>query len=301
MREKGRKSGGAAARPEFGSVACLDFSARSTPSPVRAAADACWFGVVGEEAAYERTRAGAWDRIAAWAGAATVEGPALLGVDFALGFPAGTAAALGVGDRRGVWMLLADEVVEGERNANNRFEVAAGLNKRVGNPTGPWWGCPTGTVLDHLGPRMGFGWPVRAYSGHDLSRMRRTDLACPGVQEVWKLMGAGSVGSQTLLGIAGLERLRLRLRRDGIHLRVWPFERHDAPAAGELWVAECWPGLVADRWRSAVESGMVRDAAQVAAWAEWAGEEAAGLWDRPLPEEAAEEGWILGVDLSLKP
>ena len=74
-------------------------------------------------------------------------------------------------------------------------------------------------------------------------------------------------------------------------------------------MAECWPGLiefrpgllefrpglVADRWQSAVESGTVRDAAQVAAWAAWAREEAAGLWNLPLPPEAAEEGWILGV------
>ena len=278
--------------PAFASFAALDFSARSTPSPARPSADACWLGVAGREPAYARTRGAAWDEVAAWAAGATREGAALLGVDFALGLPAGTAGALDVGGWRGVWSLLEGLVADdAESNANNRFEAAARLNERIGAGAGPWWGCPPARASAWLTPRRGFAWPVVAASGAVLPRMRAADRACPGVQEVWKLLGAGSVGSQTLLGVAGLSRLRGRLAVDGVRLRVWPFERTFAPAAGELWVAEIWPGLLEAEVRAS--SLGIRDAAQVAAWVRWAERGAAGAWEVPLPEEAREEGWIL--------
>ena len=296
MREKETKSAGAG--PWFCSVGALDFSARSTPSPARPSADACWFGASGREPAYLRTRGAAWEAVAGWAEAATRDGPALLGVDFALGFPTGAAGALGVDGWRGVWSLLAGLVEDDPRsNANNRFEAAAGLNRRVGAAPGggPWWGCPPAQASASLTPRRGFGWPVVGASGAELPRMRRADLACPGVQEVWKLLGAGSVGSQTLLGVAGLERLRGRFRFRG-RVRVWPFERADAPGAGELWVAEAWPGLLEAEVRASAHG--IRDAAQVDAWVRWAEAGVAGAWAAPLPEEAAEEGWILGAPRS---
>ena len=41
-----------------------------------------------------------------------------------------------------MWDLLAQLVDDRDDNANNRFEVAAELNRRVGPGPGPFWGCP---------------------------------------------------------------------------------------------------------------------------------------------------------------
>lgn len=304
---EGRAPPGPVSRPQlaapaasagFAGFACLDFSARSTPSPRKPSADACWWRLGDEtgrgETGYERTRARAWAAIAHWARGRAARGPLLLGVDVALGFPAGTAAALGVGGWRGLWALLAAEVIDHpETNANNRWEVAARLNALVGAGPGggPWWGCPPAKASAFLCTRRGFDWPVNAAGGQPLPRLRATDAACPGVQEVWKLQGAGSVGSQSLLGIAGLVRLRDQLAGAGVRLRVWPFERASPPVPGELWVAECWP---AGLELAEAKGGEIRDAQQVEAWVSWAVAHAGTAWSRPLPAAADEEGWILG-------
>ena len=51
----------------------------------------------------------------------------LVGVDFSLGYPAGTAAALGLGGTpwSAMWAMLAEQIVDDDRNGNNRFTVAA--------------------------------------------------------------------------------------------------------------------------------------------------------------------------------
>ncbi len=53
-------------------------------------------------------------------------GTTLLGVDFSLGYPAGTARALRLNGTpwRAMWSLLAELVIDADDNANNRFEVA---------------------------------------------------------------------------------------------------------------------------------------------------------------------------------
>jgi hypothetical protein len=60
------------------------------------------------------------------------------------------------------------------------------------------------------------------------------------VQSTWKTAYAGSVGGQFLTAVGSLTRLARRLP----NLVVWPlgtgFGRR--PAAGEVWVAEVWPG-----------------------------------------------------------
>ena len=71
----------------------------------------------------------------------------LAGFDFPFGYPRGFAAALtGRAEALAVWEYLADRIVDGPDNANNRFEVAAALNARLPG-TGPFWGRPAGAAL----------------------------------------------------------------------------------------------------------------------------------------------------------
>ena len=45
---------------------------------------------------------------------------------------------------RAVWDEIAGLIEDGEDNRNNRFAVAAELNRRVSGGRFPFWGCPAG-------------------------------------------------------------------------------------------------------------------------------------------------------------
>ena len=195
----------------------------------------------------------------------SVDGRTLIGVDFSLGHPAGTAAALGLPGEAAwssTWGLLDDLIVDGPTNRNNRFEVAAVLNERMTGLAGPFWGCPPSARSEHLRSTkpVGFG-PVdewRAVESRLRSRGRRPFSS-------WQLLGAGAVGSQSLLGIPVMSRLATRL---GHRAQIWPFTTGLAVPScdpGGVVIAEVWPSMlevVADRER-------VRDAVQVETAAAW--------------------------------
>ncbi|HTI32262.1 MAG TPA: hypothetical protein VL422_01220, partial [Miltoncostaea sp.] len=185
-------------------------------------------------------------------------------------------------------------------NANNRFAVADAINRRVAGP-GPFWGCPPSAATPALTATVTgrFTFPVAG-----LRRLRATEEAMRGVQETWKLLGAGSVGSQALLGIP-----RVRVLRDDPELaavsRVWPFETgltgRPSPGAGPFVLhAEIWPGTVA-----VPPDAPIRDEAQVRLMCEWAERRdrdgTLGALFAPELDAAtaaavvAEEGWILGA------
>ena len=206
-----------------------------------------------------------------------------------------------------VWNEIGGLVLDQANNRNNRAEVAASLNQRVApqNQPGPFWGMKPTSAAARLALRRGFDWP---YGEQGLARLRLTEQRCPGTQEVWKLGGIGSVGGQTLLGIAGLAQLLREPGFDG--LRVWPFEtgfsvpgRSDAAGV----VAEVFPSLLREEVSRAVERGVIRDQAQVRAWCRWARREdaagrLAGFFAEPRgltrSQQRAcvrEEGWVLGV------
>ena len=136
----------------------------------------------------------------------------LIGVDFSLGYPAGTAAALGV---RGapwsaMWAMLAEQIVDDERNRNNRFAVAAELNEQLTGSAAPFWGCP---------PSCGRNVPDQheaAVRGDSLGEFRSVEAALRSRGHrpfsSWQLLGAGAVGSQSLLGIPMLDRMRAPIR-----------------------------------------------------------------------------------------
>ncbi len=237
----------------------------------------------------------------------------LVGFDFPYGYPAGLAARLGLSGApwRAVWDTLADVVQDTPENASNRFAAAGGLNRRIGPGPGPFWGCPASQLHDGLTSRAK---GLIAFPFGDLAKLRRTEAAIAGVQETWKLSGAGSVGSQALTGIP-----RVRALRDDPQLaavsRVWPFETgftaRPVPDRGPFVLhAEIWPGIVpaAEVGHETATTGAIKDQAQVRLMCRWAARHDAdgalgaffadpGLAPPDRARVDREEGWILGVAL----
>ncbi len=301
-------------------IVVVDWSAAARP---RTGRDSIWQADLGPGGALAltnpATRTGWAAAASASLGAQVAAGDrVLLAIDAGLGFPCGLAAALGCsggdggagagaggerGDRgavawRSVCRLLDELVSDDAANANNRFDVADELNRRCGatGPTGgPFWGHPHGRSWTALGPRRPTP-PLRTASGVVLDEWRDTEEVARRagwrIQPVWKLFGAGSVGSQTLLALTWVERLRREPALSG-RLRVWP---QDTGATPDPWggepgvvVVECWPPAFVD-----VTAHDVRDAAQVIGTARHLRDRC--RWDR-VPAPAAEEGWIVGLPM----
>jgi precorrin-8X/cobalt-precorrin-8 methylmutase len=248
----------------------------------------------------------------------------LVGVDFPLGCPAGLVAALG-GDRwDDLWALLADRLHDDERNGNDRFRLASELNAALGAGPGPFWGCPTAQAGPTLSTRKVHAIPSPTPTG-DLAEFRLTEarLRAAGRRpfSVWQLLGVGSVGSQLLVGLPALQRLRLDPDL-GPRVRVWPFETgldpglapdpdadlgvgtepgSSATVGAPIVIAEVWPSLLP----LDPTHHPVKDAAQVIGLAAHlaALDRGGGLAELFAPQLTAdehrrvvgEEGWILGV------
>jgi precorrin-8X/cobalt-precorrin-8 methylmutase len=226
----------------------------------------------------------------------------LIGFDFPYAYPEGTATALRLdedprGDWHAIWAALAGKISDDSRNLNNRFDVASSLNAAAGPGHGPFWGCPPKARTPHLRPTRR---PAAACWRYVEQRLR---AAGRHPQESFKLLGAGSVGSQTMLGIPIVHRLS----HDALlapHSLVWPFEWNEehAPSSDRrplIVHAEIWPGAV----ELNASLHHVRDAAQVLTVLRWVATqdrsgELGAILDQPLRERPAvrrEEGWILGV------
>lgn len=221
----------------------------------------------------------------------------LVGCDFPFGYPAGLAAALGLAGPpwRAVWDLLAAEIQDAPTNRNNRFAVAAMLNRVGYGRAFPFWGCPARQAGEFLAPTK----PTDRGAGP--AELRTAEAFAPGASSPWKCAYPGSVGGQALVGIPVV-----RAWRDDPRLRAlaWPFETGLAPLAPGGWrviLAEVYPSML----KLADAPGMVKDARQVDALArafaglDARGELAAQFSPPPgLQEEARlraemEEGWVL--------
>lgn len=181
----------------------------------------------------------------------------------------------------------------GPRRGSASFEVAAALNRRGGG-SGPFWGRPATRRLADLTTTKPASFPVGEFRLCERVVRERGLRPASG----WQLLGAGSVGSQTLTLLPVLERL---LAAGGVE--IWPLTTGPTPrplAPGESLVVETWPTMFAVE----VPVGTVRDAAQVASVAvtlrdadrtddldDWFTIEAQG---RDLEGVIDEEGWILG-------
>lgn len=280
----------------FDRIVVVDWSANSAPKRGR---DSIWIAVRDSSGVTLSNPSTRFEAEAILTDLLAADERTLVGVDFSLGFPAGTAASLGCAGSPGVkgppWASMGAElgrlVDDDARNRNNRFQVASELNARMGAGPGPFWGCPPRAASASLTTTKPPPGPLAEWRTVESGLRERGHRPFSS----WQLLGAGAVGSQSLLGIPMIMRLRDLLQG---RLAVWPFESPDAPIV----VAEVWPSLLP----LDLTVAPIRDAAQVQGVAEWLGAlDVAGelddLWclDNLPPSVhdvvVAEEGWVLGV------
>lgn len=225
----------------------------------------------------------------------------LIGFDFALGYPQGTAAALKLKspDWRGLWDFLGNRVSDKPNNLNSRFNDAAQMNRLMTDQPWPFWGCPPRDAQRTLTSTK------PTYDPAGLPPLQRRAEKTLKTKPLWQLYGAGTVGGQAILGIP---RARALLASLGDEAKVWPFQTGwKALTEGDLeglkaLIVEVNPAMIELK----PESGEIADRAQVrnlaehvarlddagklgAAFAQTKGGEA----DRAAVE--TEEGWILGA------
>ena len=285
--------GATVAETVFDDVVIVDWSASSSP---KTGHDSIWIGHVdseSESAVNIATRGQALrtvaDRLVELARAGR---RVLVGFDFPYGFPRGTVERLGLeaGDDA-PWLRLWNELTrlisDGPTNANNRFEVAAELNARGAC----FWGKPTTSPADVPPTKQPFTLPEFRATENALRSAARHP------KSVWQLSGAGSVGSQALLGIPIVRALRFDSRLVDIS-RVWPFETGFAlPADVQVVHAEIWPGVV----QPDATVHPVADARQVITLGRHFRSASKRELERSFAPPGgddgalAEEGWILGA------
>lgn len=283
----------------FERIVVVDWSANSTPKTGK---DSIWVadldigtGVI--RTANISTRAAAIDLLVELA---TMAGRCLVGVDFSLGFPAGTARSLGLDGTpwSAMWNLLDSMIEDGDRNANNRFEVAAELNQRISPGPGPFWGCHPTKASEHLTSTKVPCDPMPEWRTIESELRRRGKRPF----SAWQLLGAGAVGSQSLLGVAAMSRFMRRIAETGRTSDVWPLTCGLTVPSADTVLVEVWPTLVGlsdvsdDIWET-----RVRDERQVIAVAHHLA--AVDLTECFVPDIApnaqksvvSEEGWVLGA------
>jgi hypothetical protein len=295
----------------FSAYVIVDWSAAAKPTT---GADSIWIGVLKRDVRFRltfesfnpATRAEAETRLNAILDDHRKRSErVLLGFDFPLGFPRGFAAALklpGETPWRAAWNDLDRHVKDKPNNLNNRFGVAANLNRRLTEGPFPFWGCPPKDALTTLQPKRS-----RDHGPQDLPEFRHADLAAKGAASIWKLYYNGSVGGQAILGMPFVRRLKVS-RGESV-IRAWPFETGFKPLTEadlqgvEALVAEVYPSLLKPQGAP----GEVKDLTQVRTTAEHfarldeAGKLGAqfappkGTPDEVVAAAEQEEGWILGA------
>lgn len=286
----------------FDTYVAVDWSARATRAT---GADSIWIAVLDEPGAPILVNPAT--RLAAEAHLRTClaersDRRVLIGIDVALGYPAGTAAAFGPpadeAPWRATWRRIAELIVDDEHNANNRFEVAAALNRAIGGGPGPFWGCPAGRRYDGLAPTKPSTLPLAEFRASE----RALRAAGRRPMSVWQLAGTGSVGGQTLTAIPILERLLI----EHADTAVWPFTTGLAVpsvAPGGVVLAEVWPTAfdpptAAGEPRDAVQVRHVverlREADRDGSLERWCAPAVDELDEAEVVAVVGEEGWVLG-------
>jgi hypothetical protein len=229
-----------------------------------------------------------------------------LGFDFSLGFPRGTVTKLGLTGTpwEAMWEFLIKNIVDKPDNTNNRFAVAAKMNRLMTDDAYPFWGCPKSSAQKWLST-------LKPQSFGDFPEHRFTEMASRKLgkhaqaKSNWQMHGAGVVGGQAMLGIPVVRQLRTQFTK----ARIWPFETGFAALNEEilegvdLVMAEVYPSL----YPGPSEGIEPKDATQVRLTANALAEfddkgQLAMLFAAPkdldeaeLLIAAEEEGWILGV------
>jgi hypothetical protein len=297
----------------FESYVTVAWSAASKPAT---GADSIWIGAMTPDArlkltfkaANPPTRAKALAELEELLARCLKRGDkVLLAVDFPFGFPAGTAAALKLGGEpwRATRDFLSKEMKDKPDNSNNRFALAAQMNRRMSGGPFPFWGCSKKDVLTTLSDKK-----TREHAPGDVPEFRLVEEALVAAkkgrpQPIWKIAYAGAVGGQALTGVPALEKLRAPFPA----MKLWPFELplaklDEAALEGvRIAVAEVYRGMLP----VAPTSGEIRDEAEVRTICEWLAERdasgklgamfdaPAGLDEARKAKIAQEEGWILGI------
>ncbi len=223
----------------------------------------------------------------------------LIGFDFAFGYPTGAARHLaGYDDWQAIWSLLHTEIEDNELNVSNRFEAAGRINGRLPDGAARYWGHP----WQHRDRYPGLT-PRRPDNNHSVvAEKRQVERLSGKAQAVWKLSGAGAVGSQSLVGIPHLQTLRENPELKS-NVAIWPFETAFAnDLSKQIVVAEIFPSII----EIAATTGVVRDQLQVEAIARLLADAdregaLAELLSQPDRQDIewqsvlSEEGWIVGV------
>ena len=233
----------------------------------------------------------------------------LVGFDMPYGYPRGFAEAArlpGSPAWAAAWQHLVVQIDDGPDNANNRFEVASELNAAISDGPGPFWGTTSSShVTPSLSRTKAPGFPHDGLAEHRLAEQALRDAGMRPAS-VWQLAGAGSVGSQTLMGVPVVHALR---HHPSLKQRsaIWPFETGLAPdpthgKRNAIVHAEIWPSWLG---RPDADRHAVKDAAQVSALGEHLAAldergELAPLFAPVLDDDDAkvvveEEGWIVGA------
>lgn len=298
----------------FNSYVMVAWSAASKPAT---GADSIWIGALTPDARMKLvfkasnppTRAKAVEELEDLLARCLKRGDrVLLGFDFPLGFPTGTADALklkGEAPWKAVRDFLSKEMKEKPDNTNNRFALAARMNRLMSDGPFPFWGCSKKDELTTLSIKKS-----REHGPGDVPEFRLAEQAVVAAkkgrpQPVWKIAYAGAIGGQTLTGLPAIEKIRAKIAG----LKIWPFElplaKADDAMLGDarVVVAEVYRGMETGK----PEGQETKDEAGVRSMAEWFAEKDSanrldslfagptGLSDAQKASIVTEEGWILGI------
>lgn len=262
----------------FDTVLMVDWSGGNDRG-VRPVKDAIWACAArdgrAEEPVYLRNRQVAEDWISNFFDTERADGRRVLaGFDFPFGYPKGFAQALcGSASPFAIWDWFESNVKDTPEH-NNRFDLAGEINARFGGH-GPFWANGLKRDIPNL--------PRRKDSYENpFPEKRAAEFSAKGAFTCWQLAGAGAVGSQVLMGLPVLARLRRTHKA-----AVWPFEALDKDIA----LIEIWPSLTL----GAAPSGQIKDAWQVQEIARTVSGLAPDVLARMLDIDEPEEGWIFGI------
>lgn len=292
----------------FDAYVIVDWSAASKPVT---GADSIWIGVLKRDVRFRLAFSAQNPATRAEASAALTQLLAdfarrgercLVGFDFPLGFPRGVAAALKLSGApwRANIDFVARDLKDKADNTNNRFQVAAKMNRLMTGEAFPFWGCPAREEQTTLKAKR-----QRDHAAGDLPELRLCEAAAPGTSPIWKLYYQGSVGGQALTGMPMIKKLK---DAGGDKIKLWPFETGWRALSGgdlegvEAVFAEVWPSMLGTK----PQAGQAKDEAQVHALATHLAaldeqNKLSALFGPKAGNGASaeivegEEGWILGV------
>ena len=299
----------------FDAYIMVDWSAATKPA---LGANSIWIGILAKDARLKLqfkavnidTRLKAREFLEDMVAKLTRRGDRiLLGFDFSLGYPAGTAKALGLDvASQPAWAAmhahLSKKLKDKPDNSNARYAIAAGMNYAISKGPYPFWGAPARDVVSTLSSTK------PDYTGQPLPEFRIVetylrDKKLGQPKSVWQLAYTGSVGSQSLTGIPHVHALRAAWP----NARIWPFETGTGEMTAddlegiEVVMAEIYPAQV----KVKAEKGETLDEAQVREIARHysqldekgllggAFSTGKSLDERKIEQIQAEEGWILGL------